>query len=119
MPGEVHDPRPAAVTGNRLPVGMTGGGEVRPDGADHHGAAVERIGPDELDAAVLEAADHRRRHLPDRGAGEVHAPLAVFKIIEENSHPVPMAALRAVRIDLLHLSAAVPELAHRDLAGHL
>src|SRR5579864_6077669 len=63
----------------------------------------------ELTAPVLELADARLVHRAIAAAGEIHTPLVRPRVVQEQGHAFEMTA-RPVRLDLLDLCFAIPDL---------
>src|SRR5580692_7684348 len=106
----VHFPGLAAILREGLLKVRRAGGGIRPKKSNQDHFAINRILSVELAASILEFADLRRVQNANLAVGPIQPPLVGLRIVQPHGQTFDMSASRAVRFELLDLSAPVPNL---------
>src|SRR4051794_24206303 len=94
--------------------------DFRPDTADQYRTVPESVRLKELSVPVLsERSDEGRSQRSHLTVEKVHAPLVTVRVVQEQSHRLPVS-FRTVSLDFLEPRLAAPDLprGHSALQGH-
>jgi hypothetical protein len=89
--------------------------DAGPDASNQNSPAMVRLLRIKLAAAVFEFSDRRHAHGAVVAACEILAPLVGFRIVQKQSQTFEVTP-RAIGLNLLQLSAAIPNFPNHDSA---